>query len=289
MNKLSGIFTALLTPFHPDGSVNVKELKRLVKLDLDLGAQGFYVCGTTAEAFFMTEEERRTVMETVRSAAPDVPLIAQIGSLDFRQAQSLAGYAGLLGYDAISSVAPFYYKYTFAEISEYYRRLADAAGLRMLVYYFPASSGVTLSAEALTGLISDGGFAGMKFTCGDLFLMETCKRALGDKTVLNGFDEIFLSGLCAGADGGVGSTYNFMADKFVAIRSLFLEGRIAEAKRIQSEVNRIVSVLLKVGVMQGEKEILNQMGLDMGFCRPPFSELDPEAKRLIKEQIVDKL
>ena len=77
-----------------------------------------------------------------------------------------------------------------------------------------------------------------------------------------------------------------MADKFVAIRKLFAENKIAEAQAIQTEVNRIIAVLCKVGVMQAEKEVLNQIGMNFGNCRRPFSVPTDEEKALIAKEIV---
>ena len=100
---------------------------------------------------------------------------------------------------------------------------------------------------------------------------------------------MFLCGLSMGADGGVGSTYNFMADKFVKIRALFAENKIAEAQILQKEVNRIIAILCKVGVMQAEKEVLNQLGFDFGICRRPFSAPTDEEKAFIKREIMPAL
>ena len=94
--------------------------------------------------------------------------------------------------------------------------------------------------------------------------MEQCKSNFPSKVLYNGYDEMFLAGLSMGADGGIGSTYNFMANKFVKIKELFEQNRIAEAQEIQRVANHIITVLCKVGVMQAEKEVLNQLGFDFG-------------------------
>ena len=78
--KFGGIYPALLTPFTKEGRINRTSLERLVRHEMDLGADGFYVCGSTGEAFLMSKEERREVMEIVRNAAPGKKLIAQIDS-----------------------------------------------------------------------------------------------------------------------------------------------------------------------------------------------------------------
>ena len=119
--------------------------------------------------------------------------------------------------------------------------------------------------------------------------MEQCKANFPNKIVYNGFDEMFLAGLSMGADGGVGSTYNFMADKFVRINELFQSKCIDEAQKLQKEANRIITILCKIGVMQAEKEVLNQLGFDFGSCRPPFGTPTDEEKELIKNEILPLL
>ena len=97
---------------------------------------------------------------------------------------------------------------------------------------------------------------------------------------------MFLAGLSMGADGGIGSTYNFMADKFVRIRALYEAGKMQDAKAVQQEANRIITTLCQIGVMQAEKEVLNQLGMDFGICRHPFGEPTSEQKALIAREII---
>ena len=284
--KFDGIFTALLTPFDKNDCVNTKALSELVKFNLKMGVRGFYVTGSTGEAFLLSTEERKLVMETVRDTAPDATLIAHIGSPRAKEALELAKYAKELGYDAISSVAPIYYKYSFDEIKNYYYRLADTGELPMLVYHIPTFSGVNLGLGEMRQFLCDDRFMGIKYTSNDFFMLEQCKSSFPDKIVYNGFDEMFLCGLSMGADGAIGSTYNFMADKFVKIHELFKAGNIAEAQKLQIKANEIISLLCKVGVMPAEKEVLTLLGYDMGDCRHPFSPLSDEARKLVKEQIL---
>ena len=286
MEKYQGIFTALLTPFDKNNRVNEKELEKLVKFNIEMGVKGFYVGGSTAEAFLLSTDERKQIMDVVKTTAPDSTLIAHIGSIDERVATELALHAEKTGYDVISSVAPFYYKFSFEEIKNYYYRLADATALPMLVYHFPAFSGVNMGLNEMKQFLNDDRFIGIKYTSNDFFTMEQCKTNFPDKIVYNGFDEMFLAGLSMGANGGIGSTYNFMANKFVEIQKLFEAGDIKAAQTIQKEANRIITILCQIGVMQAEKEVLNQLGFDFGVCRHPFGEPTAEQKDLIKKEII---
>lgn len=289
MEKFRGLFTAQLTPFTSEGKINEKALEQLIKNNIKMGVKGFYVGGTTAEAFLMNADERKYLLELVKSMAEDKTIIAHIGSLNEREAIDLAQHAEKIGADAISSVAPFYYKFTFNEIKNYYNRIADSVNIPMLVYNFPMNTGVTMTMKELGEFFTSDKFFGFKHTSSDFFTLEQVKANYPEKIALNGFDEMFLAGLSMGADGGIGSTYNFMADKFVKIRELFMQNKIAEAQEIQHTVNRIVAVLFKLGLMPAQKEVLNQMGLDFGVCRHPFGELDEQGKETILKEILPLL
>ena len=141
--KFKGIFTALLTPFQENGNINREALENLIDYNLKKGVKGFYVTGSTGEAFLLSYEERKEVMKIVsEKVGGKCTLIAQIGCISTKQAIGLAKYAEDLGYDAISSVAPYYYKFSFAEIKKYYFDIVDSVSLPMIIYNFPAFSGV---------------------------------------------------------------------------------------------------------------------------------------------------
>lgn len=284
MEKLKGIFPALLTPFTKEGKINEGALASLVKMNLDKGVDGFYVGGSTAEAFLLSQEERKYILDIVMQEAKGKgSVIYHIGCIGTDQAINLGRYAEKAGVDAISSIPPFYYNFSFSEIKNYYFDIVNEVSLPMIIYNFPAFSGVTLNIGNMKEFFVDNRFIGLKHTSNDFYTLERVKRVYQDVIVYNGFDEMFLSGLIMGADGGIGSTYNVMAEKFVAIRKLFLQGDIRLAQKLQREANNIIEVLAKVGVLPGEKEILNMMGFEYGECRRPFKKLDVEEKKMLKE------
>ncbi|MBQ9761368.1 MAG: N-acetylneuraminate lyase [Clostridia bacterium] len=289
MEKLKGIFTALLTPFDENNKVNEKSLADLVRMNVKMGVKGFYVGGSTAEAFLLSTDERKLIMDIVKDTAPECTLIAHIGSLDERVALELGKHAKNLSYDLVSSVAPFYFKFSFDEIKNYYYRLADGSELPMLVYHFPNFSGVNMGIKEMSAFLADDRFAGIKYTSNDFFTLERCKAHFPDKVIYNGFDEMFLAGLSMGADGAIGSTYNFMANKFVKINLLFAQNKLAEARKLQNEANEIIEALIKVGVMAGEKAVVSAMGIPMGNCREPFGKLEGDALKQFLDFVLPKI
>ena len=291
MNQiLQGIIPALLTPFGKDGKVNTDALAQLIDWNIEKGVNGFYVGGSTAEAFLLTEEERNFVYEVAAKATSGrLPLIAHVGSISTDQAIRFAKVAEKWGYTAISAIAPFYYKFTFEQIRKYYFDIVSAVNLPMIIYNFPNFSGVNLSVEQVAEFFADNRFIGIKHTSNDFFSLEQFKTRFPDRLVFNGFDEMLLSGLVMGADGGIGSTYNFMAEKYVQLYRLRQEGRIDEAYAIQQECNRIIKALCRVGVMEGEKEVLCQLGFDFGCARSPFSELSDSQKDFLRREVTERL
>ncbi len=289
-DKFRGIFPALLTPFDESGRVCEDSLRRLVDFNVKQGVDGFYVNGSTAEVFLLDDGERKLAYRTVaEECAGRVTLIAHVGAISTEKAIEFGLYAKSLGYDAISAVAPFYYKFGFDQIKDHYFAIQRAVGLPMVVYNFPGNSGVNLTVDQIGQFLSDDGFIGVKHTSNDYFALQTFKAAYPEKIVYNGYDEMFLCGLVMGADGGIGSTYNFMADKFIRMREKFAAGDIGGARAEQACANSIIRSLIKIGVAEGEKEVLTQMGIPMGRARSPYREPDGNMRKIVREEILPLL
>lgn len=290
MKNLRGIMPALLTPFTPSGEVNKKALRKLIEMNIHKGVSGFYSCGSSAEAFLLTMDERKDILETVVDTVNGrCAVIAHIGAISQDTAIELASHAEKAGVDAVSSIPPFYYNFTFEEIKSYYYSIADEVSTPILIYNFPAFSGITLTVDRAREFLCDERFIGIKHTSSDFYALNRLKKMYPNKLIFNGYDEMLLSGLAAGADGGIGSTYNFMAEKYIRIMELFQEGKMEEAQRIQTEVDNIIDVLGKVGVMPGEKAILTMMGMDFGECRKPFKSVTEEEYEMLKKAIAHLL
>ena len=282
MKSFQGVFPALLTPFDKTGAIAHDQLRKLVRMNLNKGVAGFYVGGSTAECFLLSLDERKKILETVIGEVNGAAtVICHVGCIGFDQAAELAAHAKACGADAMSSIPPFYYNFTWDEIKAYYFWLVDKVDLPMFIYNFPGFSGVKLTVENVMTFLADSRFLGVKHTSSDYYMLERFKTARENVIVYNGFDEMFLSGAAMGADGGIGSTYNFMAEKFIRILDDVKKGDIGSARREQHAANNILQFLMRVGIMPGEKAALNMMGIDLGACRKPFRELtDAETKEL---------
>ncbi|MCH5198237.1 MAG: N-acetylneuraminate lyase [Oscillospiraceae bacterium] len=285
--KFSGIFPALLTPFDKNDEIDYGAMKTLMERLIEQGVSGFYIDGSTAEAFLLSFEERKGIIKAAAEFnAGRKTLIAQIGCISTKQSIELAEYAESCGFNAVSSVAPFYYKFSFEEVKRYYFDIVNAVNIPMMIYNIPGYSGVNFSVDNMSEFLKDERFIGVKHTSPDYFALRQFKTAFPGKIFLNGFDETFLAGLSMGADGAIGSTYNFMPDIFIKIYNLFKDGKIEEAMVLQKKADVIIAELLKYGVMSGAKAILTEMGVPMGRVRAPFSNLTEEQKKALLNTVM---
>lgn len=275
-----GIFAALVTPYTAEGKIDLIQLKRLVRMLIGQGIDGFYVTGSTAEVFLMDEAERFAVLDAVlEENNGEKAVLSHVGAISTDQAVRYAAYAQRAGADAVSAISPFYYHFSDEEIISYYRAIMEETALPMFVYNFPAFSGFSLSEEILARLKGCKNLRGVKFTSSDMFLLERIKTNNPELVVLNGYDEMLTAGLAMGADGGVGSTYNCMAPLIRRIYDCAAAGRFEEARACQQRANAIISCMCRHGVFASVKALLELQGLSFGGCRRPFAPLTDDARQ----------
>jgi len=149
------ILAAMLTPFDKDGSVFVDGIPPLVDHVLTQGVHGLYAGGSTGEAMLQSREERALLLtELAAYARGKCTLVAHVGAASTEDAIALARLAARESYHAVSAVPPYYYKHAFDDILDYYKAIADAAGMPLIVYNIPALTG----ANPTSPPISSSGF-----------------------------------------------------------------------------------------------------------------------------------
>ena len=163
-------------------------------------------------------------------------------------------------------------------IKHFYFDLMEGIQMPFFIYNFPAFSGFSLTPELLDELCTCPYVQGVKFTASDFFQLERMKHAHPELTVWNGYDEMLLSGLSAGASGGIGSTYNILCPTIRGIYDSFRAGNSAKALEYQHVANDMITALCKYGVFGPVKSILAYEGMDFGGCRKPFQSVSEEAK-----------
>ena len=277
---MKGIYSALLVSFDENGNINEKGLRQIVRHNIDVcKVDGLYVGGSTGENFMLSTEEKKRVFEIAKDEAKnDVKLIAQLGSINLNEAVDLAKFATDLGYDCLSAVTPFYYKFDFSEIKNYYETIINSVDNNMIIYSIPFLTGVNMSLEQFAELFENDKIIGVKFTAADFYLLERMRKEFPDKLIYAGFDEMLLPATVLGVDGAIGSTFNVNGARAKKIFNLAKEGNVKEALEIQHITNDFITDVLSNGLYQTLKLILTEQGVDAGYCKQPMKLSTQEMK-----------
>jgi N-acetylneuraminate lyase len=284
MEIYRGIWPALVTPLTREGRVNIPVTEALINDLIAAGISGLYVCGGTGEGVLLSPAVRREMAEVALGVVSGrIPVMVHIGAINTETAVELAQHASLVGADAISAVPPFYYSVPFAATLTHYRTILSAAPVPLYVYYIPSATGNPFSAEQLLELCALDGVAGFKYSSQDLYTL-TRLLAMRDPDKMNVFsgpDELFLPCLALGADGAIGTTYNFMPRLYIDIMQCYLHGDYLEARRLQHIATGLIHVLLPLGAIAATKALLPFLGYQVGFGVPPLPRIEgAEAQRL---------
>lgn len=284
---MAKIFSALMTPFNEDQSINEKGLEQSIEYQIKNGVDGFYVTGSTAECFMMSPDERKRILKSVAEIVDArVDLIAHVGAISQYQATDMAIAANEYGYKKISSVVPFYFDFTFDNIVKYFDEVSKDSGLPIFVYNIPATTSRSFSLDQLFKFLESDRVCGIKHTSMDFFQLERMKKEFPNKTFMNGRDECFLSGLVVGADGMIGSTANIVPYIYKKIANAYDSGDLIAAREYQDVANKIISLLQTMEFNIGMKHILKHYGVEAGGGRKPFGELRECDKELIEKNII---
>ena len=286
MMKFSGVMPALVSPLDANEKINIPVLNQLLGDLLAKGADGFYLCGATGEGIAIDPEQRMLLAEeAIKTVGDRKPCIVQVASGNFEDAIRLAKQAEKVGAAAISATPPLFFSYDKDDVYNYYKKLADALSIPMMIYYNPAA-GFHINADIAAKMFEIDNVTAIKWTSSDYYqMMRLRDLTKGEMNIINGPDEMLLMGLSAGADGGIGTTYNFMFDIIRGIYDNFVKGDLETAREYQTRAIRIISVLLNYKIIPAAKAVLEAQGYAVGNATFPMKRYSNEEKATIVEQM----
>ena len=285
-SKYQGIIPAFYACYDADGAISPKAVRELTQYFIDKGVKGLYVGGSSGECIYQSVEERKVVLENVMAVAKGkLTIIAHVACNNTADSRVLAAHAESLGVDAIASIPPIYFHLPDRAIAKYWNDISDAApNTDFIIYNIPQLAGVALNIPLLKEMLKNPRVIGVKNSSMPVQDIQMWKDE--GAIVFNGPDEQLLSGLAAGAIGGIGGTYGAMPELFLKIRELFLEGKMEQAREIQNECCRIIYKLCSAkGNMYGviKAVLVKQGGPDCGGVRLPLAALEPGDEAVVEE------
>ena len=293
MQNMGGFFVAAVTPFDENGKFNAPALHQLMDKTIAEGANGFLIGGSSAECPLLSHAEREEGLAAA-SAYHDrakTHLMASVAAISTEEAVAYAKTAKELGYDAMISTVPYYYKFGMKAIAEYYNTLREAVDLPLFLYNFPGNTGVELDLNDphIRGMLTDGTIAGVKQTSLNLYQMERIRNLNPELVVYGGFDEVYIGARILGADGAIGSTFNFTLPLFTRIEEAYSKLDLPRAHALQVRANNIMEALVSCSLFPSIKHILKTQGVDCGACRKPFPTLTDEQKAYIERVVAENV
>lgn len=283
MSQFHGILPAIVTPLTEAGELNTRSFEALLQRLYDAGCHGMYVGGQTGEGLQLPLSVRERATEVAVAHTPkNKHVIAHVGASNTADAVHLARHASRVGAHAVSSLPPGS-AYSFPEVRAYYRALAEASSVPVLVYYFPEFSASIRTTEDVFDLCSIPNVIGLKFTDFDLYRLSLIQRA--GHTIFNGRDEVLAAGLLMGAHGGIGSFYNLAPDLFVSVYEQAKAGRWTEARAVQDKINDLIRTVLAFPMLAAIKRMLTWSGIDCGYPVPPRRPLTADEEAALRKAL----
>jgi len=283
MIDVAGLYPALTTPFAPDGSVSVADIKHNIALYNATGLRGYVVMGSTGESVLLSHAEWETVLIAVKeAAAPGMRLIAGTGVESTAETIEKCKRAAQLGYEVALVKTPHYYKpaYRSEVLIAHYRRVADASPIPVLLYSVPVFTGITLEAPEIGVLAQHPNIIGIKDSSGHVLrVVETMAVVPADFQILVGAPPTLLPSIIVGARGGIVALASALPELCVALYEASRKGQLEKARDLQITLLRASNAIIGEAGIPGIKFVMDHRGYRGGLPRPPLLPPSEAAKR----------
>jgi 4-hydroxy-tetrahydrodipicolinate synthase len=278
----------MVTPLHPDESLNEDALRHLTRHLIEGGAHGLFPTGSQGEFYALTPEERAEVWAIVLDETGGrVPVYAGTGAPTTREVIHLNHLAEEVGVDAVSVITPYFISPTDDELYKHYVAIADATSLPVILYSNPGrTGGLRLSTALVAELAKHANIVGIKDSSGDLTQTMAYLEATDDAfAVLLGRDTLIYAGLLHGAKGAITATANVDPGLVVEIYEAFIAGELDRALDAQQRLAPLRRAFGLGTFPVVVKEALTMIGIHAGPARAPVGSLAPDQREALERVI----
>jgi len=273
-----GVYTAIVTPFNEDGSLDLESLDKLIEFQIENNIAGIVPVGTTGESPTLSMKEHiKVVAHTCSTVNKRVQVIAGAGSNNTKDAIELGKAAKEAGADATLQVAPYYNKPTQEGFYRHYMKIADEVSLPHIIYNIPARTGKNIEVDTIVRLAGHPNITAVKEASGNIMqMMEIIEKTPDDFIVLSGDDGITLPLTAAGGNGVISVTSNLFPSLMNDFAGSGLGGDFERMKELN---NKLMPLFRMMSIEQNPIPIKTALALK-GYLkevfRLPLCELRPE-------------
>ena len=280
----TGSGVALVTPMHPDGSINYAKIEELVDWHVEQGTDALIICGTTGEApTLKMEEHLEAIRVAVVRAAGRIPVIAGTGSNDTHHCIRSCRSAKEIGADGLLLVTPYYNKTSQRGLIAHYEAVAAATDLPLILYNVPSRTGLDIKPDTAAKLYREvDTVVGLKQAYPDM-AATGCLASISDIPIYSGNDDLTVPVLSVGGIGVITVLGNIAPTVSHDICRLWLDGHTNESRQLFLQWMDLAQGLFTDVNPVPVKEAMNLMGFDVGACRLPLYPMEEGAKEKLAQ------
>ncbi|MDA3849753.1 MAG: 4-hydroxy-tetrahydrodipicolinate synthase [Spirochaetaceae bacterium] len=285
----NGVFTALITPFHRDGSIDWEGLKKLVKKQIDHGISGLVPVGTTGESPTLSHEENLQVVEwVIKAAEGKVPVIAGTGSNCTAEAIRMTQKAKELGATASLQVAPYYNKPNQEGLYRHFVSIADQVDMPLVVYNIKGRSGINIQTDTLMRMAQHPNVVAVKEASGDLSqMMDVIGQRPEGFSVLSGDDNLTVPLTLMGGNGMISVVSNIIPQIMEEMVQAALAGDISKAREFHYKLMPLFKAMSLDTNPIPVKAAMAELGYCEGSYRLPLCAPSDEIQQKIRQVLKD--
>lgn len=284
-----GVFPALLTPFSAEGDIDLGMFAKNIEAQIEAGVHGIIIAGSLGDASVLEMEEKFMLLSHALVVVKSrIPVILNIAENTTKNAVRFAQKAKELGADGLMLLPPMRYKADDREVTEYFKALATATDLPILIYNNPIDYGIKVTLEMFEELIQYPTIQAVKESTRDLTNITRFKNRLGDRIkVLAGVDTICLESLVVGADGLVAGLVDAFPRETMALYNHVIQGDLNKAVEIYRWFMPLLELDIHPKLIQYIKLAATAEGISTPYVREPRLPLIGEERERINKIIED--
>jgi 4-hydroxy-tetrahydrodipicolinate synthase len=274
---LGEVLTAVVTPFHPDGSVNVEKFREFAGYLVDHGSDGLVVAGTTGESPTLTDDEKLELFAAAVDAVGDrATVVAGTGTYDTAHSVHLTERAHALGVDGMLVVTPYYNKPPQRAIVRHFQEIAAATDKPIVVYNIPSRVIVNIEPETIAQLAEIDNVTAVKQANDDL--QQAARIVALGLTLYAGDDNLIFPFLELGGTGGICVHTHVWGPQTKEMIRRYKDGDVDDARRLNEEMAPAFELLKIQTNPIPIKAAVNLLGHEVGGYRLPM--VDPTEAEL---------
>lgn len=287
---LESLYTVAITPFDPQGNLNLEGLKQNLRFQISQGVKGIVVLGTTGEAPTLSATEKRRIIETARDElAGKASLLVGTGSYSTEQTIANTKEAKQLGADGALIVTPYYNKPTQEGLFRHFAAVCEAVEFPICIYNIQGRTGQNLETATLCRLFQFPSIIGVKESSGNMTqiigVIDAADRSSRPISILSGDDALTLPLMALGGTGIFSVASNLIPAPILEMVNAAAAGNFFRARTLHFQMLPFFRAAFLETNPIPIKSAMSLCGMPAGICRLPLCEMDPAKEAILKEVV----